>query len=161
MTVDPVRIVAEPLIKGFESCVLHPYRDVAGKWTIGWGNRYLADGKPVTADTPTLSQACADTLFAITVDGLIPQVRRLVRLDNPSINALAALTSFAYNEGVFALTGSTLLRLYNAGHLELAASQFDLWVYAGNKVSDDLVNRRAIEKALFLKEDGDAAGTGV
>ena len=50
------------MIKGFEGCILHPYKDQVGVWTIGWGNTYI-NGKPVTATTPKLTQKEADDLL--------------------------------------------------------------------------------------------------
>ncbi|MBP8236036.1 MAG: lysozyme, partial [Rhizorhabdus sp.] len=51
--------------------------------------------------------------------------------------------SFAYNVGVGALRGSTLLRKLNAGDFAGAAEQFLVWNKAGGKVLAGLVKRRA------------------
>jgi lysozyme len=66
-------------------------------------------------------------------------------------NAHDALVSFAYNCGVGALKGSTLLKLLNQGKYEQAAAQFARWNKAGGKVWPGLVRRRAAEAALFLE----------
>ena len=50
------------LIKRFEGCVLHPYQDSVGIWTIGWGCTTLSDGTRVTMTTTPLSQVQADAL---------------------------------------------------------------------------------------------------
>lgn len=152
-----VRDIAEPLIKKHERCVLHPYLDAANKWTIGWGCRFLANGEPVTQATPAMTQAEADALFDVVIEGLISQIERAVTSPLAGTNALAALTSFAYNVGFYAFSGSTLLKLLNAGHKQLAAGQFGLWVNADGKPNAELIRRRAEEKELFLTEDGDAA----
>ena len=71
-----------------------------------------------------------------------------------SNHAAAALCSFAYNTGTHALKGSTLLRLLNEGQAAPAAEQFAAWVYnsAGHRDAG-LVNRRALERDLFLCPD--------
>lgn len=65
-----------------------------------------------------------------------------------------ALTDFAFNEGVEALEGSTLMRLLNDGDVTGAAAQFASWVYGdvgGQMVAlPGLVARRAAEEAMFL-----------
>ena len=37
-----------------------------------------------------------------------------------------------------------------AGDMDGAAREFDRWIYAGGKVLNGLVKRRAAEKAMFL-----------
>ena len=67
-----------------------------------------------------------------------------------SQNQFDALASFVYNVGETAFKDSTLLRKLNAGDFQGAGAQFDVWVNAGGKKVQGLVNRRAKEKALFL-----------
>ena len=66
-------------------------------------------------------------------------------------NQLAACTSLAYNIGLAAFRGSTLLRKLNDGDYQGAADQFPVWNKAGGRVVQGLVNRRAAERDLFLK----------
>lgn len=61
-----------------------------------------------------------------------------------------ALVSFTFNVGTSNFGSSTLLKKLNAGDVSVAADQFDVWIYAGGKVLNGLVNRRAAEKELFL-----------
>lgn len=61
-----------------------------------------------------------------------------------------ALVSLTYNIGVGAFQRSTLVKLLNTGNYKAASHQFDVWVKAGGKTVQGLVNRRAIEKAFFL-----------
>jgi lysozyme len=67
-----------------------------------------------------------------------------------------ALTDFAFNLGVNALIGSTLLAKHKAGNYTGAAAEFGNWVYAhanGKLIKlPGLVARRAAEAQLYTKE---------
>ena len=65
-------------------------------------------------------------------------------------NQFDALVSLAYNIGTGAFNKSTLVKKLNAGDIRGAADQFDVWINAGGKRMQGLVNRRAREKALYL-----------
>lgn len=60
-----------------------------------------------------------------------------------------ALVSFAYNCGLAALRGSTLLKRHTAGQYHAAQLEFQKWVKGGGKVLPGLVRRRAAEAALY------------
>lgn len=88
-------------------------------------------------------------------------VNRLVTLDDagsPDTDGLPdftqdefdALVDFAFNLGIGALAGSTLLKKLNAGDIEGAADEFLKWDHAGGKVLAGLTKRRQGERALFL-----------
>jgi lysozyme len=66
---------------------------------------------------------------------------------------LDALIDFSYNEGLHALQGSTLLKLFNAGDLIGAARQFGEWdlsMYQGRmQILQGLVRRRTAECVRF------------
>jgi len=136
---------AASFIAHWEGCRLSAYLDVANVPTIGYGrttNVRMGD---------TCTQEQADAWLAEEVE----QFRRGVRgavLVPLNDNQLAALTSFAYNCGLAAFRGSTLLRKLNMGDYQGAADQFPVWNRAGNRVVQGLINRRAAERALFLKE---------
>lgn len=67
-----------------------------------------------------------------------------------SVNQFSALVSFAYNIGLNALSGSTLLKKLNAGDIIGAADQFLRWNKAGGKELKGLTDRRHAERDLFL-----------
>lgn len=67
-------------------------------------------------------------------------------------NQKAALIDFVYNLGAGAFGSSTLLKKLNAGDYKGAADEFPKWVYAGGRVLGGLVNRRKIERDLFIKD---------
>jgi lysozyme len=133
------------LIKSYEGCVLTSYQDVAGVWTIGYGHTSgVTQGQSIT-------QQQADTLlvqdlqtFSDAVNSLVKVVLNQYQFD--------ALVSFTYNVGKQALATSTLLEMLNNGDYAGASNQFPLWIHAGGKVVQGLVNRRKAEQTLFNRE---------
>ena len=135
------------LIRAAEGCVLHPYRDGAGKPTIGIGHLILPHehfGK--------ISQEQADELLQQDLRNAERSVQQLVTVPL-SDNKFAALVSFTFNLGAQNLRNSTLLRDLNAGDYRGAADQFNRWVFAGGAVEQGLVKRRRAERELFLRAD--------
>ena len=135
------------LIKQFEGLRLAAYPDPASggdPWTVGYGATGAGIG-PGTVWPKDLAEA--DLLDR--VDKLIAEVDDLLSVTLPG-PCLVALTSFAYNVGIHALSESTLLRLINAGHPRAAADEFGKWVHASGHVPPGLVTRRAKEREVFL-----------
>lgn len=138
------------ITKQFEGCELEAYPDVVRGWdlpTIGYG----ATGPDIVKGTVwTQAQADADLVARLTAIGV--RIDQLVTRPITA-NMKAALACFSYNEGVYALTKSTLLRFLNAGFTTDAANQFLKWTISDGKVVIGLVNRRKAEKKLFLTPD--------
>ena len=136
------------LICEFEGKRLAAYDDGVGVWTIGFGTiKYPSGNRVKKGDTCTLEQAKEymrhDLIeFEHTVNSSVK-----VPLNQ---NQFDALVSLAYNIGSSALKSSTLVKKLNLGDYQGAASQFDVWVNAGGKRMQGLVNRRDKEKLLFL-----------
>ena len=136
------------LICNFEGKRLTAYDDGVGVWTIGFGTTVYPNGiKVKKGDTCTEAQAKAYMAhdlkkFEATVNKAVT-----VQLNQ---NQFDALVSLAYNIGTNAFSKSTLVKKLNANDIRGAADQFDVWVNAGGKRMQGLVNRRAKEKALFL-----------
>ena len=136
------------LICNFEGLRLKAYDDGVGVWTIGFGTTKYPNGIRVKkGDTCTLDQAKAYMQndlksFEQTVNKAVT-----VQLNQ---NQFDALVSLAYNIGTNAFSKSTLVKKLNANDIRGAADQFDVWVNAGGKRMQGLVNRRAREKALFI-----------
>ncbi|MFA5488612.1 MAG: lysozyme [Candidimonas sp.] len=61
-----------------------------------------------------------------------------------------ALSSFVYNVGAGAYSGSTLLRKLRAGDIRGACNELPRWVYAGGKKLKGLENRRQAERTICL-----------
>jgi lysozyme len=76
-------------------------------------------------------------------------------------NEYAALVCFAYNVGVGALHGSTLLKMLNANQDRVAvADQFLRWNKAGGIELPGLTRRRQAERSLFLHPMDNSAADG-
>lgn len=144
------------LIKSFEGLRLKAYRDIAGVWTIGYGSTYYLGGVPVQAGDTLSNDTQASVLLANSMAVYEQAVNRYVKVPLTQ-NQFNALVSFTYNEGPGALKGSTLLKKLNAKDYQGAANQLVLWVKitdpetGDKKICDTLVNRRAAERSLFLK----------
>lgn len=137
------------LICNFEGLRLKAYDDGVGVWTIGFGTTKYPNGIRVKkGDTCTLDQAKA--YMQNDLKAFEQTVNSAVKVP-VSQNQFDALVSLAYNIGSTAFKNSTLVKRLNEGNYKAAANQFDVWVNAGGKRMQGLVNRRAAEKALFLK----------
>lgn len=156
-----------------ETCCLHPYPDASGA-SIGWGHflrpgdalypacrAVLARGlvgnalRAALAAVGTWTQQEADDAFANDMRPCAASVNACVsaRITQPQFDALC---DFAYNEGLGALPGSTLLKYLNAGNYAMAADHFLEWDkdVRDGVLSDDpvLEARRQAERAMFLSE---------
>jgi|HubBroStandDraft_6_1064221.scaffolds.fasta_scaffold06530_8 lysozyme len=153
---DAVFALAMPLIKEFEGYDASPYRDSAGIPTIGWGTILYPNGKPVTMQDPTISQAYAQDCVTYEMQGKSTALQRLLTA-NPTVHQAAAMLSLTYNIGVANFTGSTVLREFNAGNIQAAADAFLLWdkahVNGQLVVAPGLLNRRQQEQGVFLTAD--------
>ena len=138
------------LIKEFEGCKLKAYQCSAKKWTIGYGNTFFEDGKPVVAGN-AITQQKAEQLFEIIANDFSAKVAKLVT-SNVTDNQFGSLVSFAYNCGVVNLQKSTLLKKVNANHNDPSISaEFMKWNKAGGKVLAGLTRRREAEANLYFK----------
>lgn len=138
--------MAIQMLKRFEGFSLVSYQDVVGIWTIGWGH---------TPSNPncTITQEVAERLLRSDAELACKQVLSVVSVPLNQ-NQLDALISFTFNLGIGNLKESTLLSKLNSGTVpkEEVAVEFLRWVKAGGKIVTGLVNRRAEEHDLFLKE---------
>lgn len=137
------------LVQEFEGCKLEAYPDpgTGGEpWTVGFGST----GPDIGPGT-VWTQEEADARFLDDLTKFGDGVDRLVRVPLTD-NQFAALVSFAYNVGLGALAGSTLLRKLNAGDYQGAADQLPRWNKGGGRVLPGLVRRRARERELFLSD---------
>ena len=137
------------LIKSAEGFMPRPYLCPAGKWTLGYGSTFYADGTPVRDGDHPVTEAQALELLRNTLGQYEDAVARAVTVALTQ-DQFDALVSFAYNVGCANLRTSTLLRKLNEGNYTAAASQFERWNQGGGKVLPGLVKRRAAERDLFL-----------
>ena len=140
------------LIAEFEGLSLKPYMCPAKKPTIGYGNCYYKDGKKVTMLDKPITKEEALELLKVIVDSFTKQVDKLVStpLNQNQINAVV---SFAYNVGIGNLKNSTLLKLINKDHNQLAISnEFLKWINVGGEKSKGLERRRIKESQIYFKK---------
>lgn len=143
------------LIGQFESFVPHPYKDSGGVWTIGYGSTYYPDGRSVKPnDPPITKQQALDMKKHIIARDFVPAVR--LALAKPIADGLVnqnmfnAAVSLAYNIGVKAFANSSIVRNLNKGQVQAAADSFLLWNKDNGQIIKGLVNRRKVERDLFL-----------
>ncbi|KAA8383301.1 lysozyme, partial [Acetobacter tropicalis] len=72
--------LAAALAREYEGLSLRPYICPAGYWTIGYGNRCLADGSAVTARTRPIAKQQAEDLLLFTLAGLRTKLRALIHV---------------------------------------------------------------------------------
>lgn len=138
------------LIKSFEGCKLKAYQCSAMKWTIGYGNTFYEDGKPVLPGH-AITQEKAEQLFELIANEFSDKVSKLVT-SMVTLNQFGALVSFAYNCGVVNLKNSTLLKKVNANPNDLSIrSEFLKWNKANGKVLAGLTRRREAEANLYFQ----------
>ena len=132
------------LIKESEGLKLEAYYCPAGKLTIGYGHT----GTDVTPHMAiTLGQA--ERLLDADLERVEEGIEALVKVPL-SANQFSALCSFAYNLGLGALGGSTLLRKLNQQDYSGAALEFLRWDHIGQAENEGLKTLRTNERALFL-----------
>jgi lysozyme len=132
-------------IAGFEGCRLGAYQDVAGVWTIGWGETAgVQPGQVWTREQ-------ADAALRLRVKQFLADVlQRCPALRGAPPQRIAACVSLAYNIGASAFGASSVCRNIMAGNLSGAADSFLLWDKAGGRKVPGLARRRAAERTLFL-----------
>lgn len=153
MTISPDCIT---LIRHYEGLarlgvdgLVYPYKDVAGYPTIGYGNRFYLDGKEVTMADKPITKNEAVFILVKTVENFAQRVSALLKVQ-VSQGQFDALVSFAYNLGVTALAGSTLLQKVNTGaSARDVANEFMRWNKAGGMIVSGLVKRRNSEATLY------------
>lgn len=131
------------LIKRFEGLRLRSYLCPANVWTIGYGHT----GNVTSNQIITSEQA--ESILKSDLQRFENAVSDAVKVPLNQ-NQFDALVSLAFNIGVGAFSGSTLVRMLNAANYTGAADQFLRWNRAGGRVLDGLTRRRQAERALFL-----------
>jgi lysozyme len=101
----------------------------------------------------TVTKGSAEALLKADLVQYEDAVRKAVKVPMTD-NQFGALVSLCFNIGPGNFSKSTLVRKLNAGDVEGAAAQFDVWTKAGGKTLSGLVRRRNAEQALFRKASG-------
>jgi lysozyme len=134
------------IVKRFEGLRLNAYVCPAGKLTIGWGHtKTVKPGQVITEEE-------AEDLLFDDVTEFAVGVQKLVKVPVTQ-SQYDAMVSLAFNIGLGAFGGSTLLRKVNSNDFAGAAEEFPRWNRGGGKVLSGLVKRRAAERALFIQNN--------
>ncbi|WP_339875206.1 lysozyme [Olleya marilimosa] len=138
------------LIKKHEGWRNHPYLDIVGVPTIGYGNTYYNDGRKVYLTDKPITLKEGEELLKIIVNKFEAGVNKLIKVQLNE-NQFDALVSFAYNLGLGALGRSTLLKKVNNNpNDESIKDEFKRWNRAGGKVVKGLKKRRNEEAYLYF-----------
>ena len=131
------------LIKHFEGCELHAYKDFVGVVTIGYGHTGsdVAEGQTVTEEE-------AEEILRKDLTKFEDYVKNYVEceLNQEQFDALVAWT---FNLGPGNLKSSTLLKRLNENDYDDVPNQIRRWNRAGGEVVSGLVRRRNSEAHLF------------
>lgn len=137
------------ILAKLEGLSLKPYYDIVHIATIGIGNTYYEDGTRVKISDPPITKARAFSL-----------AKNILKLYEASVNSCItapmtqnqfdAMVLLCYNIGKSGFARSSVVKYFNAGNINKAADSFLLWNKAGGVVSKGLLNRRNIERNLFL-----------
>jgi lysozyme len=153
-----VPLAATTVIKRIEKFEPKPYNDNPpnGTWTIGYGTIRDAGGKPVTAQTPPITEAQATAFLQRDMGSALSAVASAVKVGLVNCEA-AALISWTYNLGAGSLNGSTMLKDINAGQKSQVPSEMRKWINQAGKPYVGLLRRRWAEAAIFLGDDPNTA----
>ena len=139
------------LIKQFEGCRYHPYRDSVGLWTVVYGH-LIGDGKSLpSGDNRIFTQEEIDSFLVNDLTRTESGINMLLRVPVTQ-NQYDALCSFCYNLGIGTFQKSTLLKDINAKMWDAAANDLLKFHFAGGVSQPGLVKRRQAEHDLFIKE---------
>lgn len=137
------------LLEQFEGLRLEAYLDSASIATIGFGSIKYPNGNRVKlGDKITKAQAKEYKLHDLKEFESTVNTSVKVPLTQ---NQYDALVSLSYNIGSGAFKNSTLLKKLNSGDYKGAAEQFLVWNKVNSKKVQGLVNRREVERNLFIK----------
>ena len=137
------------LIKQFEGFLAKPYKCPAGIPTIGYGATYYPNGLKVSMTDKAITEGQASTMLMNMLRTYEKSVDSFCR-DDINQNQFDALVAFAYNVGVNALKGSTLLKKVNNNPQDVTIrNEFLKWNKANGRALNGLTNRRIAEADLY------------
>lgn len=132
-------------VAAFEGLRTLAYKCPGGVWTIGYG--HTEGVKPGQRCTRRQAEAWLREDLAVAAGEVGALGLELTQ------GQAEALTDFAFNLGIGALKGSTLLRKIRAGAgKDGIQEEFRRWVYAGGEVQKGLVKRREWEAKRYFEK---------
>ena len=136
------------ILKNLEGFRPEAYKDSVGVWTIGYGYTVgVREGDKVTESEAELQLRMYLSIF---VESIVNSATEGLGLKQTQKDALSIL---AYNIGIYALLGSTLLKKIKAkANRDEIEFHWKRWVYAGGQVLEGLKRRRQIEIDLYFSE---------
>ena len=144
------------LLKHYEGCKLEAYQDAANKWTIGYGNTFYEDGKPVKKGDMITFDRAKDLLRLI-----VPKFEGMVRskLKRTVLqHEFDAAVVFCYNAGTSYKSGGAWKDYNIWANINKGLSGDDMFNYwstlattSGGQVLNGLVSRRKSEVTLYLQ----------
>lgn len=140
-------------IKKWEGLRLDAYRCPAGVPTIGYGSTYYLDGTKVKMGDKLKDEKEASALLQnVIAKDFLPELRKIPHWAEMNSDQRTALTSFAFNLGAHFYGNPSFTTITTAlkhKHWDKVPSALMLYVKAGGKTLQGLVNRRAEEAALW------------
>ena len=133
------------VIKKFEGLRLKAYKCPAGVQTIGYGH---TRNYPFSTNYK-ITEEQAEKFLHEDLKKFENSIKKLVKVPLSQCQ-FDALVSFTFNVGATNFKNSTLLKYLNNGEYNLAAEQFERWIYSNGKKLDGLLTRRKAEKEIFL-----------
>lgn len=117
------------LVEEFEGFFPKAYKCPAKVWTIGYGTTIYSNGRTVKeGDTITREKAYSEMMFEL--DKKWKGISRYITVPTNK-NQQSALISFAYNCGIGAFAGSTLLKKLNLGLYKEIPNELLKWTKGG------------------------------
>lgn len=132
------------LIKNFEGFCSHPYKDVGGRWTIGYGHLIQLREDFAGGITKETATALLDKDLDTTQDFINHLV--IVALTQGQFDALCSLV---YNWGVGHFEHSALLKSLNNADYTEALSDLENIDTVNGVVCSGLVRRRQLEAQVW------------
>lgn len=144
-------------IKRYEGVRNTAYNDVAGLKTIGVGHlltkeelqgNYVRIRNDKISANQSLTDQQVNDLLVQDLEPKMQTVRDAIKT-NITQSQFDMLVSLCFNIGSGAFKSSTVVRVINEGNFDQVPNAFLMWVKAGGKTVQGLVNRRRAEAANF------------
>ncbi len=136
-------LLATPIVAKWEGLRTKPYLDPIGIPTVCYGETKVAMRPYTVAECKAMLTRALESRYAPGVYRCVPALR------NRPYQAAAAI-SLTYNIGEGAFCKSSIAKRFQAGDYRGGCQRFGLYVYAGGRKLQGLVNRRADETRLCM-----------